>query len=52
VGRCQPRGPKTELRMVPRDVCAVIEPAGLKLAGVVELPPDRYGAIYEKPAAA
>ena len=48
----QPRGPKTEMRMEPADVAAVVEPAGLKLVGVVELPPYHYGAIFEKPAAA
>ena len=47
----QPRGPKTEMRMEPGDVSAVIEPEGLKLVGVVELPPYHYAAIFEKPAA-
>jgi ubiquinone/menaquinone biosynthesis C-methylase UbiE len=45
-----PRGPKTEMRMTPSDVAATVEPAGLKLAGVIELPPYHYGAIFEKPA--
>jgi SAM-dependent methyltransferase len=48
----QPRGPKTEMRMEPGDVSAAIEPAGLRLVGVVELPPYHYGAIFEKPAPA
>ena len=48
----QPRGPKTEMRMEPGDVTAAMEPTGLKLVGVVELPPYHYGAIFEKSAAA
>jgi SAM-dependent methyltransferase len=44
----QPRGPKTEMRMAPADVIAVVEKAGLKLVSVVELPPYHYGAIFEK----
>jgi SAM-dependent methyltransferase len=46
----QPRGPKTEMRMTPGDVATTVEPAGLKLAGVIELPPYHYGAVFEKPA--
>ncbi len=46
----QPRGPKTEVRMEPSDVAAVVEPAGFKLSAVVELPPYHYGAIFEKPS--
>jgi SAM-dependent methyltransferase len=45
------RGPRTEMRMTPDDVAAVLEPAGLRLARVVELPPYHYGAMFEKPAA-
>jgi SAM-dependent methyltransferase len=47
----QPRGPKTEMRMTPDDVAAVVEPAGLVLVRVVELPPYHYGAVFQKPAA-
>jgi SAM-dependent methyltransferase len=46
----RPRGPQTELRMIPDDVAAVVEPAGFILAHVVELPPYHYGAIFKKPA--
>jgi SAM-dependent methyltransferase len=46
----QPRGPKTEMRMSPGDVVAMVETAGLRLADVVELPPYHYGAIFEKPS--
>jgi SAM-dependent methyltransferase len=44
----EPRGPKTEMRMTPGDVKAVVEPAGLRLSRVVELPPYHYGAIFIK----
>jgi SAM-dependent methyltransferase len=44
-----PRGPKTDMRMGPSDVAAVIEPADLKLSDVLELPPYHYAAIFEKP---
>jgi SAM-dependent methyltransferase len=46
----QPRGPKSEMRMSPADLARTVEPAGLSLAGVVELPPYHYGAIFEKPS--
>lgn len=45
----QPRGPRTDLRMSPADVEAVVAAAGLRLVRVVELPPYHYGAILEKP---
>tara|TARA_R110000868_G_scaffold189300_1_gene432207 strand:+ start:9875 stop:10477 length:603 start_codon:yes stop_codon:yes gene_type:complete len=43
-----PRGPKTEMRMSPDQVRAVVEPAGFQFAGLVELPPYHYGAIFNK----
>ena len=46
----QPRGPKTEMQMTPADAVTTVEPAGLKLAGVIELPPYHYAAIFAKPA--
>ena len=45
----QPRGPRTEMRMEPDEVAATVEPAGLRLSRIVELPPYHYGAIFEKP---
>jgi ubiquinone/menaquinone biosynthesis C-methylase UbiE len=45
----QPRGPKTEMRMEPADVAAAVQPAGLSLVGVVELPPYHYAVIFERP---
>ena len=44
----QPRGPKTDMRMTLDDVAAVVEPAGLVFARVVELPPYHYGAVFQK----
>ena len=40
------RGPRTEMRMSPEAVRAVVEPAGFTLTQVVELPPFHYGAVY------
>ncbi len=44
----KPRGPRTDMRMEPRDVVAAVEPAGLKLSEVIELPPYHYAAIFMK----
>jgi SAM-dependent methyltransferase len=41
----EPRGPKTELRMSPEQVVAVVSGADLTLKDIVELPPYHYGAI-------
>jgi SAM-dependent methyltransferase len=41
-----PRGPKTEMRMAPERVRAVVEPAGFDWQRLVELPPYHYGAIF------
>jgi hypothetical protein len=46
----QPRGPKTELRLEPGDVQREVEPAGLLLSKVIELPPYHYGAIFRRSA--
>jgi ubiquinone/menaquinone biosynthesis C-methylase UbiE len=43
----QPRGPRADMRMSPQAVAAVVEPAGFKLARIVELPPYHYGAVLE-----
>jgi len=42
----QPRGPKTELRMSPDQVVAVVRPSGLKLRLIVDIPPYHYGAVF------
>jgi SAM-dependent methyltransferase len=45
----EPRGPKTELRMSPAQTIAAVEPTGLKLAQLLEIPPYHYGAVFERP---
>ena len=42
----QPRGPRTEMRMSPQQVQAVVEPAGLRMERVIELPPYHYAAVF------
>jgi ubiquinone/menaquinone biosynthesis C-methylase UbiE len=44
----QPRGPKMELRMSPNDVRAAVEPSGLRLVRVVEIPPYHYSAVFRR----
>jgi SAM-dependent methyltransferase len=44
----QPRGPRTELRMSPEALRAVVEPAGFTLERLVELPPYHYGAVFTR----
>jgi ubiquinone/menaquinone biosynthesis C-methylase UbiE len=44
----KPRGPKTEMRMEPNDVAAIIKPAGLFLNRMVDLPPYHYGVVFKK----
>lgn len=42
----QPRGPRTDMRMSPEAVQAVVEPAGFVLEAVVDLQPYHYGAVF------
>lgn len=44
----EPRGPKTELRIGPEVVRQAVETSGLRLAGVVDMPPYHYAAVFEK----
>jgi SAM-dependent methyltransferase len=44
----QPRGPRTDMRMTPEAVGAVVEPAGFLKTAVIELPPYHYGTVFEK----
>jgi ubiquinone/menaquinone biosynthesis C-methylase UbiE len=44
----KPRGPKTEMRMEPNDVAAIIKPAGLFLNRMVGLPPYHYCVVFKK----
>jgi SAM-dependent methyltransferase len=44
----EPRGPRTELRMPPSETIGSVEPAGLSLLQVVDVPPYHYAAIFER----
>jgi protein-L-isoaspartate O-methyltransferase len=44
----EPRGPKTELRMSPKETISSIEGAGLKSISVVEVPPYHYGVVFQR----
>lgn len=44
----EPRGPRTELRVSPKQTIEAVEPAGLKLSRLVEVPPYHYGAVFER----
>jgi SAM-dependent methyltransferase len=46
----EPRGPKTELRMSPQETNRAVEAGGLKLAGMVEIAPYHYGAVFARPS--
>lgn len=43
----EPRGPKTELRLSPEQTINAVEPSGLKLTRLIEVPPYHYSAIFE-----
>lgn len=47
-----PRGPATELRMGPEATIAAVEPSGLRLVRVGEVPPYHYAAVFAKADAA
>ena len=44
----EPRGPATELRMAPQATVAAVEPGGLKLHQIVQVPPYHYGAVFQR----
>lgn len=44
----EPRGPRTEVRMSPELLCAMVEPAGFMQEKVLELPPYHYGSVFRK----
>jgi len=46
----EPRGPATELRMTPEATASVVEPSGLRLRDIVEVPPYHYAAIFQRTA--
>jgi ubiquinone/menaquinone biosynthesis C-methylase UbiE len=46
----EPRGPRTELRLTPKQTIEAVAPAGLKLSRLVEAPPYHYGTVFERSA--
>jgi ubiquinone/menaquinone biosynthesis C-methylase UbiE len=44
----EPRGPKTELRMSPKQTMQSVATGKLKFAELVELPPYHYGVVFER----
>ncbi len=46
----EPRGPASELRMLPSSTIEAVQPSGLISEYVVEVPPYHYGAVFRKPA--
>lgn len=42
-----PRGPKTEMRMSPEAISAIVEPVGFRTAQIIMLPPYHYGSVLE-----
>ena len=44
----EPRGPKTQLRMLPEQTIEVVEAGGLKLTRLIEVPPYHYAAVFER----
>ncbi len=43
-----PRGPETELRLMPDATITSVTPSGLRPITVVEVSPYHYGVIFEK----
>jgi len=44
----EPRGPKTELRLSPKQTIADVEAGNLKFVQLVEIPPYHYGAVFQR----
>jgi ubiquinone/menaquinone biosynthesis C-methylase UbiE len=42
----QPRGPRTEMRMSPQAVAAVVKPEGFEVVNTVDLAPYHYGIVF------
>jgi ubiquinone/menaquinone biosynthesis C-methylase UbiE len=46
----EPRGPATDLRLSTKQTVDAVVAGGLRHAGVVEVPPYHYGALFERAA--
>jgi len=44
----EPRGPRSQLRLSPKQTVEAVEAGGLLLARIVELPPYHYGAVFTR----
>jgi SAM-dependent methyltransferase len=44
----EPRGPKTELRLTSEKTIEAVKIDGLKFSMLIEIPPNHYGAIFER----
>jgi len=44
----EPRGPRTDLRLSPKQTVSDVESGNLKLLQLVEIPPYHYGAIFQR----
>jgi SAM-dependent methyltransferase len=44
----EPRGPKTELRISPKQTAESVEAGGLKFLRQIEVPPYHYGIIFQR----
>jgi SAM-dependent methyltransferase len=44
----EPRGPKFQLRLSPKQTVEAVEAGGLMLDRIVELPPYHYGAVFNR----
>jgi len=44
----KPCGPRKDMRLTPVQLSKIVEPSGLELIQITELPPYHYGAIFQK----
>lgn len=42
----QARGPKTEMRLSPDDICRILLPVGFEPENVIDLPPWHHGTVF------
>ncbi|MGK6312641.1 class I SAM-dependent methyltransferase [Neorhizobium sp. DT-125] len=43
----KPRGPRTDMRMLPQAVSDVVEPEGFRTVRIIDLPPYHYAIVLE-----
>lgn len=42
----QPRGPKSDMRLSPDQICRILEPAGFEPEKIIDLPPWHHGTVF------